>query len=188
MPPGFRLSSNAVALSDLHGVVLVDLTVRGDDRGTFVETFRRSWLPSEPSVVQANLSRSRPGVIRGMHFHRRQADYWCLIEGTAFVALADLRAGSPTFRQVRTSPFEASDPMRGLCVPPGVAHGICAVSSITLQYLVDAYFTGDDEYGVAWDDPDLAVPWPVQDPVVSERDRSNPSLADVLRDPPVFDG
>jgi dTDP-4-dehydrorhamnose 3,5-epimerase len=179
-----------VALTDLPGVVLVDLTLREDDRGSFAETFRQDWLPaaSSPSVVQANLSRSRAGVIRGLHFHRRQSDYWCLIGGQAFVALADLRTGSPTFKEVRTSSFDASASLRGLYVPRGVAHGIAAVSAITLQYLVDAYFTGDDEFGVAWDDPYLAVPWPVQDPVVSDRDRANPSLAEVLRDPPVFDG
>ena len=177
-----------MALTDLSGVVLADLTLRPDDRGEFVETYRRSWVPSMPSVVQANLSRSRAGVIRGLHFHRRQSDYWCLIEGQAFVALADLRVGSPTFREVRTSPFDAAASMQGLYVPAGVAHGICAVTAITLQYLVDAYFTGDDEFGVAWDDPDLAVAWPVKDPVVSERDRANPSLTEVLRDPPAFRG
>jgi len=177
-----------VALTDLHGVVLTDLTVHRDGRGAFVETFRRSWLPSEPAFVQANLSRSVAGVIRGLHFHRVQSDYWCLIEGTAVVALADLRLGSPSFREVRTSSFDADVSPRGLYVPPGVAHGICAVSAITLQYLVDAYFTGDDEFGVAWDDPDLAVAWPVADPIVSDRDRANPSLAQVLRDPPAFAG
>jgi len=181
-----------VALTDLPGVTLTDLTVREDGRGSFVETFRRSWLPTDPSFVQSNLSRSHAGVIRGLHFHRRQSDYWCLIEGRAFVALADLRVGSPTFREVRTAPFDAGEAMRGLFVPPGVAHGICAVSPIALQYLVDAYFTGDDEFGVAWDDPELAVPWPVAglggDPTVSDRDRSNPSLDEVLRDPPAFGG
>jgi dTDP-4-dehydrorhamnose 3,5-epimerase len=182
------LGFNAVALDDLPGVVLTDLSVLEDGRGSFVETFRRSWLPAEPVVVQANLSRSAAGVIRGLHFHRVQSDYWCLIEGSAFVALADLREGSPTFRQVRTSPFDASASSRGLYVPPGVAHGICAVSAITLQYLVDAYFTGEDEFGVAWDDPDLAVAWPVAEPIVSDRDRANPSLAEVLRDPPAFAG
>jgi dTDP-4-dehydrorhamnose 3,5-epimerase len=177
-----------VALTDLLGVALVDLTLRGDDRGAFIETFRQSWLPSARPAVQANLSRSRAGVIRGLHFHRRQSDYWCLVEGEAFVALADLRAGSPTFREVRTSSFDASASMRGLYVPAGVAHGICAVTPITLQYLVDAYFTGEDEFGVAWDDPDLAIPWPVDDALVSDRDRSNPSLSEVLRDPAAFDG
>jgi dTDP-4-dehydrorhamnose 3,5-epimerase len=177
-----------VALSDLPGVVVVDLTLHQDERGAFAETFRQAWLPSASPVVQANLSRSSAGVIRGLHFHRRQSDYWCLIEGSAFVALADLREGSPTFREVRTAPFDASVSLKGLYVPPGVAHSICAVTAITLQYLVDAYFAGDDEFGVAWDDPELAVPWPVADPVLSDRDRSNPSLAQALRDPPAFAG
>jgi dTDP-4-dehydrorhamnose 3,5-epimerase len=185
---GDLLGFSVVALTDLPGVVLTDLTVLEDGRGSFVETFRRSWLPTEPAIVQANLSRSAAGVIRGLHFHRVQSDYWCLLEGSAFVALADLREGSPTFREVRTAPFDARASMRGLYVPAGVAHGICAVSTIALQYVVDAYFTGDDEFGVAWDDPDLAVAWPVAEPTVSDRDRANPSLAEVLRDPPVFAG
>jgi dTDP-4-dehydrorhamnose 3,5-epimerase len=177
-----------VTLTDLHGVALVDLAVHADDRGSFVETFRQEWLADAGTVAQTNLSRSVAGVVRGLHFHRRQSDYWCLLEGRAFVALADLRRGSPTFGEVRTMELEAPDAMRGLYVPRGVAHGICAVTPIALQYLVDEPFSGDDEFGVAWDDPDLAVPWPVRDPIVSERDRANPSLADVLRDPPVFDG
>jgi dTDP-4-dehydrorhamnose 3,5-epimerase len=177
-----------VTLTDLPGVAVVDLTVHADGRGSFVETFRQEWLPAARTVLQSNLSRSGAGVIRGLHFHRRQSDYWCLLEGIAFVALADLRSGSPAFREVRTMSMEASQAMHGLYVPRGVAHGICAVTPIALQYLVDVPFSGDDEFGVAWDDPDLAVPWPVHDPVVSERDRSNPALREVLRDPPVFDG
>lgn len=177
-----------MTLTDLHGVTLVDLTVHADGRGSFVETFRQEWLPSARTVVQTNLSRSEAGVIRGLHFHRRQSDYWCLLEGRAFVALADLRRGSPTFREVRAMPIDAPAAMRGLYVPRGVAHGICAVTPIALQYLVDETFSGEDEFGVAWDDPDLDVPWPVRDPIVSDRDAANPSLEEVLRDPPVFDG
>lgn len=136
-------------------------------------------------MVQSNLSFSRAGVLRGMHFHRRQSDYWCVIDGTAFVALVDLRSGSPTERAVWSETFD-SGRLRGLYVPPGVAHGFYAVTDVRLQYLVDRPFTSDDESGFAWDDPDASVPWPTSDPVISDRDSSNPSLADVLAEAPTF--
>lgn len=141
-------------------------------------------------MVQSNLSRSRAGVLRGLHFHRSQADYWCFIEGNAFVALVDVRSGSPTEGRAWWREFDADAGLRGVYVPPGVAHGFYALSDVALQYVVDRAFTGDDEFGVAFDDPRLAIPWPEEEtPMLSERDRSNPSLAEVLvADPPEFRG
>jgi dTDP-4-dehydrorhamnose 3,5-epimerase len=175
-------------MADIHGVRVIDLTTRGDERGAFTETFRQEWFPEASAMVQANLSRSRAGVLRGLHFHGAQADYWCLLEGTAYVALIDLRAGSPTQRSTWTVNMDAARAMQGIYIPAGVAHGFYAVTDVALQYLVDRGFTGDDERGVAWDDPDLKITWPSAQPTLSARDRSNPSLADVLRDPPAFHG
>jgi dTDP-4-dehydrorhamnose 3,5-epimerase len=70
-----------------------------------------------------------------------------------------------------------------LFIPPGVAHGFLAVTDLTLGYLVDRYFDGSDEWGIAWNDPELGIDWPATDPVLSERDRNNPRLAEALRDP-----
>lgn len=174
-----------MALTDIPGVRLIELEALGDDRGTFMELFRQSWLPqTAPVIVQSNLSHSAAGVLRGLHFHRGQADYWCVLAGRAFVVLADLRPGSATRGRAEAMTFDASESRRGLYVPPGVAHGFCALTEVDLLYQVDAYFTGDDEFGVAWDDPELAVAWPLADPTLSERDRNNPSLAVVLRDAP----
>lgn len=169
-----------MALSDLAGVRIVPLTTRADERGSFTETYRHTWFeaPGRPTV-QSNLSRSRTRVVRGLHFHKDQADYWCVVEGRAFVALVDLRRASPSFGAVQSDTFDAGE-LRGLYVPPGVAHGFCALEDVSLIYQVDAYFTGDDEFGLAWDDPELAIDWPVTDPLLSARDRSNPSLAEVL--------
>ncbi len=125
-------------------------------------------------------------MLRGLHFHRLQADYWCVLEGSAFVALFDLRQGSPTQGRAWWHVFDAGEGLRGLYVPPGVAHGFYALTEVRLQYLVDRAFTGDDEFGFAWNDPDAGIPWPASDPIVSERDASNRSLADALVDPPVF--
>ncbi len=143
------------------------------------ETYRHAWLPAGArAMVQSNLSLSVAGVIRGMHIHHRQADYWCVLAGRAFVALADLRTGSPTEGEVATLTIDAGEQRRAIYIPPGVAHGFCALTDMSLQYMVDAYFTGDDEHGFAWDDPDAAIGWPISDPRLSDRDRSNPSMAE----------
>ena len=170
------------ALTQIPGVRLQDLATFADDRGAFTETFRQEWLPAgEAPVVQSNLSRSRSGVLRGMHFHRSQSDWWVFLEGTAFIALCDVRTGSPARGTVSSETFDAQAGLTALLIPPGVAHGFFAVTDVALQYMVTAYHDGNDEHGFAWDDPDAAIPWPVAQPILSERDRSNPSLARVLQ-------
>lgn len=169
----------------IGGVRLIDLQMRADRRGSFLEVYRQSWIDHGGGDVQANLSRSMPGVLRGMHFHREQSDYWCPVVGDAFVALADLRKGSPTWREVMTLGLSSDEP-QGLFIPPGVAHGFYAKTEFVLMYLVDAYFDGSDEQAVAWDDPDLGIVWPAGDPILSDRDLGNPSLGEVLRTPPRY--
>ena len=168
---------------------MLDLPSYQDDRGSFTELFRQEWVPGGRPMVQANLSISRQHVLRGMHFHRRQADYWCVLDGEAFVALLDLRRGSPTEGVGWSERIGPTHGLRGLYVPPGVAHGFCAVTDLRLHYLVDASFQeGADEFGFAWDDPGAAIPWPETSPVLSARDRSNPSLAEAVADAPRFAG
>ncbi|MDP8956750.1 MAG: dTDP-4-dehydrorhamnose 3,5-epimerase family protein [Actinomycetota bacterium] len=157
---------------------MVDLTSHADDRGSVAEVYRESWLPGGRPVVQANLSVSRPGVLRGLHFHRSQSDYWIPVAGTAFVGLYDLRQGSPT-EGARAELRIGDDARRALLIPPGVAHGFYAESDLRLLYFVDAYYTGQDEFGLAWDDPAVAIDWPSRDPVLSERDSTNPRLQDI---------
>jgi dTDP-4-dehydrorhamnose 3,5-epimerase len=170
----------------IEGVRLIHLAPHADDRGSLTEVFRQEWLAGAPPMVQANLSRSRAGVLRGLHFHRRQADYWCVLAGRAFVGLLDLRAGSPTERRAAGIAIDAEAERVGLYLPPGVAHGFYAETEVLLQYLVDAYYSGEDELGLAWDDPSVGIEWPATEPVLSDRDRANPPLAEVLRDPPRF--
>src|SRR5439155_23397092 len=83
--------------------------------------------------------------------------------------------------------LDAEEGSRGLYIPRGVAHGFYAQTDLMLQYLVDQYYTGDDEFGVAWDDPDVGIDWPARDPILSDRDRANPPLADVLKDAPAYE-
>jgi dTDP-4-dehydrorhamnose 3,5-epimerase len=157
----------------IAGVFIVAPDVHGDERGRFIETYRRSWFPLGREMLQGNLSQKQAGAIVGLHYHLHQADYWVVPQGRARVVLHDLRAGSPTDGATLTLEIGEHD-MRGVFIPPGVAHGFAAVSDMTITYLVDSYYNPDDELGVAWDDPAIAADWGVTDPVLSKRDQTNP--------------
>lgn len=168
----------------ISGIRAIPLTAHADDRGSLMEVYRHDWFADPPPVVQANLSVSRAGVLRGLHYHRRQTDYWCPVDGRAFIGLFDLRAGSPTHGQASSFRMDASGSPGCLVIPPGVAHGFLAETDLRLLYLVDVAFSGEDEHGIAWDDSDLGISWPAPSPILSTRDRSNPPLAAALVDPP----
>jgi dTDP-4-dehydrorhamnose 3,5-epimerase len=161
---------------EIEGVLLFGLTAHEDSRGLVSEIFRSEWVP-RVEMVQANLSVSRAGVLRGLHFHRLQADYWCVLTGTAFVGLFDLRVGSPTFGAKGELTLSTELGRSSLFIPPGVAHGFYAETDLMLAYFVDRTFDGTDEFGVAWDDPELGISWPNREPILSDRDRANPPLA-----------
>jgi dTDP-4-dehydrorhamnose 3,5-epimerase len=162
----------AEALEPIPGVVLFRPELRADDRGFFVETMREDALGAR--FVQGNHSRSRAGVLRGLHFHSRQADAWYVVAGRARVGLVDLRARTDRPAAL-TVDLSEDDPVT-LYIPPGVAHGFAALTDLDLVYWVTRYFDGADEHGIAWDDPIAAVPWEVRDPVLSDRDASAPLL------------
>ena len=145
-----------------------------------------SHVAGAESFVQANLSTSAPGVLRGLHLHRRQLDYWVVVAGRAFVALVDARphvGGSHGPAAVETRELGPND---WVVIPAGVAHGFLALEALELLYLVTNEYDGSDELGFAWDDPAVGVPWPLVAatpdgrPIVSERDASNPPLADLV--------
>jgi len=162
----------------IAGVYVVQLQMHPDERGQFQETFRRGWIPGCGEMVQGNRSDSKPGVLRGIHYHLFQADYWYVPSGRSFVALVDLRQSSPAFKTVET--LEMGDQNRiGVYIPPGVGHGFCALTPVVMTYLVDQYFDGSDELGVRFDDPSLGIPWPEGERIVSDRDRENPALGEI---------
>ncbi len=168
----------------IDGIVLVTPSVHGDERGCFVETYRRSWFPGGREMVQANRADRRVGSIVGLHYHLHQADYWYVPFGRARVVLHDLRTGSPTDGATLTVDIGASldggpHDHRGVYIPPGIAHGFSALTDMTITYLVDGYYNAADELGVAWDDPAIGADWGVQEPVVSDRDRTNPKRSDL---------
>ena len=163
----------------IEGVQFVTLRTFGDDRGRFLETFRKEWFPQRSwTRVQSNVSYSKAGVLRGLHYHFHQVDYWFCVDGTVQVALADLRPDSRTFRQTETLEIGENND-KGVFIPVGVAHGFLALSDAVLTYNVDNYYDNSDEHGVAWNDPELAVEWMQDAPQLSERDRDNPLLADL---------
>jgi dTDP-4-dehydrorhamnose 3,5-epimerase len=155
-------------------VLVIEPDVHGDDRGRFVETYRRHWLPLGREMVQANRSEKAAGALVGLHYHLHQADYWYVLRGTARVVLHDLRQGSPTDGATEVLDMTGEQD-RGLFIPPGVAHGFAAVTDVLLWYLVDGYYNPSDELGLAYDDPEVGADWGIADPVLSERDRTNPT-------------
>ncbi len=154
-------------------VITVEPDPHGDERGRFVETYRRQWFPLGREMVQSNRSEKQAGAIVGLHYHLHQADYWYLLRGRARVVLHDLREGSPTDGATQLIDLDG-EVDRGLFIPPGVAHGFASLSDLLLWYLVDGYYNPDDELGLAWDDPEVAADWGVTDPVLSGRDQANP--------------
>lgn len=163
--------------SRIKGVYIVELTPFGDTRGRFMETFRKSWFPQRTwQEVQTNRSDSRAGVLRGLHFHYRQVDYWHVVQGQLRAGLVDIRPDSPTFKHTEIVSMGGNEQV-GLFIPVGVAHGFVAVTDVTLTYIVDSYYTdGSDEHGIAWNDPEFSLDWGIDAPLLSSRDRQNPCL------------
>ncbi len=157
----------------IAGVFIVEPDAHGDERGRFIETYRRSWFPLGREMVQANRSDKSANTVVGLHYHLHQADYWLVPRGRARVVLHDLREGSPTDGATLVLEIGESD-SKGVFIPPGVAHGFAAITDMMITYLVDGYYNPDDELGVAWDDPDIGADWGVSDPILSARDQANP--------------
>ena len=169
----------------IEGVATRHVPTISDERGWFMELWRASLTDeSGEAFIQANVSRSRAGVLRGMHFHRRQADLWMPLEGRVLAATADLRglldeergsvaAGVPS-QVIELRPGDM------LLIPRLVAHGFWAFEDTLLLYLVSNEYDGSDEHGFAWDDPQAGIGWPRdRTPTISERDRTNPLLREL---------
>ena len=167
----------------ITGVQLVVPQKFGDERGYFIETYRREWFPQGREMVQGNRGNRIAGCLVGLHYHLHQADYWYVPFGHARVVLHDLRQGSPTDGATLSLDLGEVDGGEnnhlGVFIPPGVAHGFASLSDMAITYLVDSYYNPADELGVAWDDPAIEADWGVANPILSERDRGNPRRADI---------
>jgi dTDP-4-dehydrorhamnose 3,5-epimerase len=169
----------AVRRGNIDGLFIIERPTHEDTRGFFRESFRMSELfealGETPLFVQENHSRSRRGALRGLH-----AENWEKLiyvpHGEVFTAVADVRPDSTTFGAVDTFVLGESNRLK-LFLPAAVAHGFCVLSDeADYVYQVTKYYDGTDMQAVTWNDPDLAVPWPISDPILSERDRNNPPL------------
>ncbi len=177
----------------LPGALVVEPAVHGDERGFFVETYRREWhdalgLSPNEEFIQDNQSRSRRGVLRGMHFHVGDgvAKLVRCARGTIVDVIVDVRHGSPTYGQWEA--HELSDENHcQLYVPVGFAHGFCVVSDVAdVIYKQTAYYDPVVERGIAYDDPAIGIEWPLPkaELVVSERDAVAPTLAEIADELP----
>jgi len=168
----------------LDGVVLLEPEVHGDARGFMVETYRReTWaeLGVEVEFVQHNHSRSLKGTLRGLHFQTQpgQAKLVRCAGGAIFDVAVDLRRDSPSFGQWEGQILD-DESHRQLYVPVGFGHGFAVLSdSADVSYLLSNPYDPATESGIAWDDPDVGVEWPLENPLLSERDKQAPRLTDV---------
>lgn len=175
----------------IESLVLIEPNTHADSRGFFVETYAQlSWaeLGVTAQFVQDNHSRSVAGTLRGLHFqtHPGQPKLIRVARGRAWDVVVDIRRSSPTFGEWES--FELDDERNlQLYVPIGFAHGFCALSAIVdVVYKVGSYYDPATERGIAWDDPSLAISWPTDRPIVSERDRQNPALAEIIDQLPTW--
>ena len=168
----------------LDGVVLLEPVVHGDERGFMVETFARdAWAEAgvEVEFVQQNHSRSSKGTLRGIHFQTEpgQAKLVRCARGAVLDVAVDLRRESPTYGQWEAHVLD-DEKHRQLFVPVGFGHGFAVLSEVAdVTYLLSSLYDPLTEAGIAWDDPDVGVDWQVQDPLLSERDKGAPSLAEI---------
>ena len=168
--------------TQIDDLVLIEPDVHGDERGFFVEAFRHSWMDElgiQIEFVQENQSRSTGPVLRGIHMQRGQAKLVRCTRGRIWDVAVDLRPDSPSYR--RWEGHELDDETHHqLLVPDGFGHGFCVLSDeADVAYRLSAYYDPESERAVAWDDPEIGIEWPISDPILSERDRAAPRLAEL---------
>ena len=171
--------------TSLEGVLLVEPDVFHDNRGYFTEIYKKSGydiLGIERDFVQDNLSYSVKGVIRGLHYQvkHKQAKLIKVISGEIFDVAVDLRPDSPNFGKWES--FILSDKNnRQIFIPEDFAHGLCVLSETAhLLYKCTDYYYQGDEGGIIWSDPVLNINWPVQDPILSEKDKKLQAFSDIF--------
>ena len=171
--------------TDLEGVLVIEPQVHRDDRGFFAETFhspRYAAAGVDATFIQDNHSRSVKNTLRGLHsqLERPQAKLLRVLRGAIFDVVVDVRVGSPTFK--RWISVELSDEnFRQIFVPVGFAHGFCVLSDVAeVEYKCSDVYQAGDELGLAWNDPEIGVKWPTDDPLLSPKDREGKPLSRLL--------
>ena len=174
----------------LPGVLILTPRVFPDPRGFFLESYNAEVWRKEgiaTTFIQDNHSQSTRGTLRGLHFQlppAAQVKVLRVVRGAVWDVAVDIRTGSPTFGRWVGVELSA-DNFRQLYIPVGFAHGFCVLSDVAeVLYKTSAVYSPTHERGIAWNDPQLAIAWPVTDPLLSDRDRRAPSLADYLAGTP----
>ena len=162
------------------GVVIRPLKMHADDRGVLAEIYRDEWTTGAVPV-QWNAVRSEANVLRGVHVHPTHADYLAAIEGHMILGLHDIRRDSPT-QGVSALVDLRGDDMHTAYVPQGVAHGFFFPVRTTYVYALSHYWSMDDEFGCPWNAPEMNLPWPAANPLLSARDANPHSYARMVED------
>lgn len=176
-----------VIQTDLPGCLVLEPQVFGDERGFFYESFNRDKLDGislSSDFVQGNVSSSSCGVLRGLHYQwpKPQGKLVSVLEGEVWDVAVDIRRGSPDFGRW-TAAILSADNKRHFWIPEGFAHGFVVLSERALfTYLCTATYDRTADASLRWDDPTLAIDWPVSAPLLSEKDKSAPLLADTAAD------
>jgi len=177
---------------DIPGVLVIEPKIFQDSRGLFVETYhaqRYTEAGIAQQFVQDNYSRSVRGTLRGLHFQEphAQGKLVMAVEGAVYDVVVDIRKGSPSFGKWYGVELSAEN-MRQIYVPPGCAHGFCVVTDqAAFLYKCTDFYSLKDERGILWSDPALGIMWPMSDPLLSLKDQTNPTLAQIGNELPPYE-
>lgn len=163
----------------IHGVVLRSLSPIGDERGVLCETHRDTWY-GNPRPQQWDFVTTNAHFLRGLHVHRLRFDYLTIVQGRAAVGLADLRRNSTTFRKTMLIDVDGNSPQE-ILIPPGVVHGIMAITAVSYLYGLTSYWDGNDQLGCRYDDPSLNLPWPGTAPQLNRHDLNLPDFETLIQ-------
>lgn len=173
-----------IITSFIEGILIIEPKIFKDKRGFFMETYNQARYNESginATFVQDNLSYSQKNTLRGLHFQIKhpQAKLIQVISGVIFDVAVDLRPGSATFGKW-TGFYLSSENRRQVFIPEGFAHGFCVLSEFALfHYKCSDFYAKDDEGGIIWSDPDIGIEWPVENPIISEKDKQYHKLSDL---------
>lgn len=183
-----------ITKTEIPEVLIIEPDFYGDNRGFFMETWNRSRYAEaglDVNFVQDNLSHSTRGVLRGLHFQNpnAQGKLVSVLQGEVFDVAVDIRVGSPTFKQW-VGVTLSGDSKQQFYIPEGFAHGFCVLSETALfTYKCTDFYSPSTEAGIQWDDPEIAIQWPISDPILSAKDKTYKSLRETAPEClPVYGG
>lgn len=180
-----------VITTEFPGLILIKPQIFGDARGYFYESWNKERYESvgiTENFVQDNVSFSSKGVLRGLHYQKpyTQGKLVSVLIGEVWDVVVDLRRSSPTFGKWRGFTL-TGERKEQLYVPMGFAHGFCVISETALfQYKCTDKYSPESEHGIMWNDPTLGIPWPVDNPIISEKDTKHPNFSEI-KDSLLFD-